>query len=127
MESTSGRVPSDERIQAVRKETLQKRFVLGAAFARTPGSTSVASESAGHLRVLKEVPEARRGSDTALSQFLRGDLHIDLPDFCDTSMFKTIVNQARRTPAKGEERISTVRCLQVEPYRAEELAAPSHR
>uniref|UniRef100_A0A158QZM2 Unconventional myosin-IXb (inferred by orthology to a human protein) n=1 Tax=Nippostrongylus brasiliensis TaxID=27835 RepID=A0A158QZM2_NIPBR len=71
------------------------------------------SESAGHLRVLKEVPEVRRGSDTALSQFLRGDLHIDLPDFCDTSMFKTIVNQARRTPAKGEERISTVRCLQM--------------
>ncbi|PIO61088.1 hypothetical protein TELCIR_17399 [Teladorsagia circumcincta] len=28
-------------------------------------------------------------------------------------MFKTIVNQARRTPAKGEERISTVRCLQI--------------
>ncbi|EPB69213.1 myosin head [Ancylostoma ceylanicum] len=71
------------------------------------------SESAGHLRVMKEIPEVRRGSDSALSQFLRGDLHIDMPDFVDTSVFKTIVNQARRTPAKGEERISTVRCLQM--------------
>ncbi|RCN30953.1 phorbol esters/diacylglycerol binding domain protein [Ancylostoma caninum] len=71
------------------------------------------SESAGHLRVMAEIPEVRRGSDSALSQFLRGDLHIDMPDFVDTSVFKTIVNQARRTPAKGEERISTVRCLQM--------------
>ncbi|KAK6730480.1 hypothetical protein RB195_007130 [Necator americanus] len=71
------------------------------------------SESAGHLRVIAEIPEIRRGSDSALSQFLRGDLHIDMPDFVDTSVFKTIVNQARRTPSKGEERISTVRCLQI--------------
>ncbi|KAJ1362932.1 hypothetical protein KIN20_022659 [Parelaphostrongylus tenuis] len=71
------------------------------------------SESAGHLRVLADSPEVRRGSDSALSQFLRGDLKIDLPSFCDTSMFKTIVNQARKTPAKGEERLNTVRCLQM--------------
>ncbi|KIH64250.1 myosin head [Ancylostoma duodenale] len=76
-------------------------------------SIGLRSESAGHLRVMAEIPEVRRGSDSALSQFLRGDLHIDMPDFVDTSVFKTIVNQARRTPAKGEERISTVRCLQV--------------
>ncbi|KHJ95256.1 myosin head [Oesophagostomum dentatum] len=66
------------------------------------------SESAGHLRVMKEIPEVRRGSDSALSQFLRGDLNIDMPDFVDTSVFKTVLNQARRTPAKGEERMSTI-------------------
>ncbi|VDM68427.1 unnamed protein product [Strongylus vulgaris] len=62
---------------------------------------------------MEEIPEIRRGSDSALSQFLRGDLQIDMPDFVDTSVFKTIFNQARRTPAKGEERMTTVRCLQI--------------
>uniref|UniRef100_A0A1I7XGK0 Myosin motor domain-containing protein n=1 Tax=Heterorhabditis bacteriophora TaxID=37862 RepID=A0A1I7XGK0_HETBA len=72
------------------------------------------SESAGHLRVTEEVLAVRRGSDSALSAFLRGDLHIDLPYFCDTSMFKTIVNQARRTPAsKCEDKLSTLKSLQI--------------
>ncbi|VDM63316.1 unnamed protein product [Angiostrongylus costaricensis] len=72
------------------------------------GRKLLRSESTDHLRVLTGLSEVRRGSDSALSQFLRGDLKIDLPPFCDTSMFKTIVNQARRTPAKGEERMNTI-------------------
>ncbi|KAE9418712.1 hypothetical protein Angca_008849 [Angiostrongylus cantonensis] len=77
------------------------------------GRKLLRSESTDHLRVLAGLSEVRRGSDSALSQFLRGDLKIDLPPFCDTSMFKTIVNQAKRTPAKGEERMNTVRCLEL--------------
>uniref|UniRef100_A0A158P6T6 Myosin motor domain-containing protein n=1 Tax=Angiostrongylus cantonensis TaxID=6313 RepID=A0A158P6T6_ANGCA len=72
------------------------------------GRKLLRSESTDHLRVLAGLSEVRRGSDSALSQFLRGDLKIDLPPFCDTSMFKTIVNQAKRTPAKGEERMNTI-------------------
>ncbi|CAI4221277.1 unnamed protein product [Auanema sp. JU1783] len=72
------------------------------------------SESAGHLRVLETVIAPRRGSDSALSAFLRGDLHIDLPDFCDTSMFDTIFNQARRTPAgRVEDKMSNLKSLQI--------------
>ncbi|KAI6221305.1 hypothetical protein M3Y99_01559100 [Aphelenchoides fujianensis] len=59
---------------------------------------------------------SRRGSDTHLAQFLRGDLGLDIvPDFCDTSIFKTIVNRARRglSGKPREERQSSVRALQV--------------
>uniref|UniRef100_A0A915CY18 Uncharacterized protein n=1 Tax=Ditylenchus dipsaci TaxID=166011 RepID=A0A915CY18_9BILA len=37
--------------------------------------------------------------DSHLSRFLRGEISEgSIPDFCDTSMFKTIVRRARRTP-----------------------------
>lgn len=73
------------------------------------------SESAGHLRVSDAVVvSTRRGSDSALSAFLRGDLTLELPDFCDTSMFNTIRSQARRTPAaKSDEKLSMLKSLQI--------------
>lgn len=75
---------------------------------------TVLLESAGHLRVTESLPAPRRGSDSALSAFLRGELQLDLPDFCDTSMFNTIKSQARRTPAgKTEDKLTTLKSLQV--------------
>ncbi|CAI2315989.1 unnamed protein product [Caenorhabditis sp. 36 PRJEB53466] len=73
------------------------------------------SESAGHLRVMDCLPTSpRRGSDSALSAFLRGELRCEVPDFCDTSMFKTIRNQARRTPAgKSDDKMSLLKSLQI--------------
>ncbi|PAV56154.1 hypothetical protein WR25_13386 isoform B [Diploscapter pachys] len=71
------------------------------------------SESDFLLRVAPEEPK-RRGSDSALSAFLRGELQLELPDFVDTSMFSTIVKNARRTPgAKSEDKLSTLKCLQI--------------
>uniref|UniRef100_A0A8R1DFX9 Uncharacterized protein n=1 Tax=Caenorhabditis japonica TaxID=281687 RepID=A0A8R1DFX9_CAEJA len=73
------------------------------------------SESAGHLRVQDSiVTSPRRGSDSALSAFLRGELRCEVPDFCDTSMFNTIRNQARRTPAaKSDDKMSLLKSLQI--------------
>ncbi|CCD71914.1 Unconventional myosin-IXa-like [Caenorhabditis elegans] len=73
------------------------------------------SESAGHLRVMDSiVTSPRRGSDSALSAFLRGELRCEVPDFCDTSMFNTIRNQARRTPAgKSDDKMSLLKSLQI--------------
>ncbi|CAD6184254.1 unnamed protein product [Caenorhabditis auriculariae] len=73
------------------------------------------SESAGHLQVGgPPLLAPRRGSDSALSAFLRGELHVELPEFCDTSMFATIRTQARRTPAnKSDEKLSTLKSLQI--------------
>jgi myosin-9 len=58
---------------------------------------------------------SRRGSDTHLNAFLRGEINEEIvPDFCDTSVFKTIVSRARRGPTKQrEERQSTVKALQA--------------
>ncbi|KAI6222187.1 hypothetical protein M3Y95_00958000 [Aphelenchoides besseyi] len=76
------------------------------------------AESLDRLLVPNEPLHAgsRRGSDTHLAQFLRGDLGLDVvPDFCDTSIFKTIVNRARRglTGKPREDRQSTARTLQT--------------
>lgn len=60
------------------------------------------------------VTSPRRGSDSALSAFLRGELRCEVPDFCDTSMFNTIRNQARRTPAgKSDDKMSLLKSLQI--------------
>jgi myosin heavy subunit len=53
-------------------------------------------------------PLCRRGSDTHLKRLLRGELSTEIiPDFCDTTVFKTIVNRARRAPAKAKEERQT--------------------
>ncbi|KAK0423351.1 hypothetical protein QR680_008098 [Steinernema hermaphroditum] len=45
---------------------------------------------------------SRRSSDSHLSAFLRGDFpESAFPDFCDTSVFKTIRSHARKSPQKG--------------------------
>nr|ACI49219.1 hypothetical protein Csp3_JD05.004 [Caenorhabditis angaria] len=73
------------------------------------------SESAGHLQVTGSIANStRRGSDSALSAFLRGELRCEVPEFCDTSMFNTIRNQARRTPAaKSDDKMSLLKSLQI--------------
>lgn len=50
-----------------------------------------------------------------LSAFLRGELNENIvPDFCDTSVFQTIVNRALKAPTKEQtERQSYLRSLQV--------------
>ncbi|KAI3421294.1 hypothetical protein GPALN_014914 [Globodera pallida] len=56
----------------------------------------------------------RRSSDSHLNAFLRGELSPSIvPDFCDISVFKTIVERARKTPKKPHnERLSNLRSLQ---------------
>ncbi|CAD5206531.1 unnamed protein product [Bursaphelenchus okinawaensis] len=74
------------------------------------------AESVDRLLVPHEPSKpVRRGSDSHLNAFLRGDLSIDIvPDFCDTSVFKTIVNRAKKAPSKPrEERQSAVKSLQA--------------
>ena len=60
-------------------------------------------------------PMLRRSSDSHLSAFLRGELTASIvPDFCDTYVFKTIKERARKTPTKPHiERFSYLRSLQV--------------
>jgi len=57
----------------------------------------------------------RRGSDSHLSAFLRGELNESIvPEFCDTSVFKTIVNRAKKQPMKPKaERQSVLKSLQA--------------
>ncbi|CAJ0574023.1 unnamed protein product, partial [Mesorhabditis spiculigera] len=73
------------------------------------------SESAGHLGVQDEgVARGRRSSDSQLSAFLRGELRLSIPDFCDTSVFGTITSQARRSMLRPQkERLSTLKSLQI--------------
>ncbi|KAL3088833.1 hypothetical protein niasHS_009125 [Heterodera schachtii] len=56
----------------------------------------------------------RRSSDSRLNAFLRGELPPSIvPDFCDTSVFKTIVERARKAPKKPHnDRFSNLRTLQ---------------
>lgn len=64
-------------------------------------------ESLGHLNVPNEPQPSgsRRGSESQLSAFLRGELNPNVvPDFCDTSVFETIVEQARKQQPKPRER-----------------------
>uniref|UniRef100_A0A0N4ZU59 Myosin motor domain-containing protein n=1 Tax=Parastrongyloides trichosuri TaxID=131310 RepID=A0A0N4ZU59_PARTI len=76
------------------------------------------AESVDHL-VLPESNKrkeySRRSSDSTLNQFLRGDLPSDIvPDFCDTSVFKTIVSKARKQCAKPKvDRLSYLKSLQA--------------
>ncbi|CAB3408102.1 unnamed protein product [Caenorhabditis bovis] len=73
-------------------------------------------KSAGHLHVANSITTStRRGSDSALSAFLRGELRCEVPDFCDTSMFQTIRTQARRTPAasRSDDKMSMLKSLQI--------------
>lgn len=76
-------------------------------------------ESVDRLKVPKEPVNmcgGRRGSDSHLSAFLRGELNVKdlIPEFCDTSVFKTIVDRAKRHPSKkADDRQSALRSLQV--------------
>ncbi|CAD5209411.1 unnamed protein product [Bursaphelenchus xylophilus] len=74
------------------------------------------AESLDRLVVPNEpMKPVRRGSDSHLNAFLRGDLSIDIvPDFCDTSVFQTIVNRAKKLPIKPrDERHSSIKSLQA--------------
>uniref|UniRef100_A0AC35TWY3 Myosin motor domain-containing protein n=1 Tax=Rhabditophanes sp. KR3021 TaxID=114890 RepID=A0AC35TWY3_9BILA len=75
------------------------------------------SESVDRLLPINAQDKAiiRRCSDSTLNQFLRGDLSMDIvPDFCDTSVFKTIVNKARKQSCKPRvERQLNLRSLQA--------------
>jgi myosin-9 len=61
----------------------------------------------GHLK-LPDDPQpssGRRSSDSQLSAFLRGELNPNVvPDFCDTSVFETIVEHSRKVQPKPKER-----------------------
>jgi myosin-9 len=57
---------------------------------------------------------SRRASDSHLNAFLRGEFRDKIPEFCDTSMFATIVSRARKTPIRQQsERQSYLRSLQA--------------
>uniref|UniRef100_A0A0K0EKS2 Myosin motor domain-containing protein n=1 Tax=Strongyloides stercoralis TaxID=6248 RepID=A0A0K0EKS2_STRER len=76
------------------------------------------AESVDHLIISNDEQKKdhlRRSSDSTLNQFLRGDLPSEIvPDFCDTSVFKTIVNKARKQCAKPKvERLSNLKSLQA--------------
>uniref|UniRef100_A0A914EE04 Uncharacterized protein n=2 Tax=Acrobeloides nanus TaxID=290746 RepID=A0A914EE04_9BILA len=77
------------------------------------------SESVDRLKVPKEPVNmcgGRRGSDSHLSAFLRGELNVQdlIPEFCDTSVFKTIVDRAKRHPSKkADDRQSALKSLQA--------------
>ncbi|CAJ0954851.1 unnamed protein product, partial [Mesorhabditis belari] len=92
------------------------RSVFRALYAfKQAGRKIQRSESAGHLGVRDEDPSrGRRSSDSQLSAFLRGELRLSIPDFCDTSVFGTITSQARRSMHRPQkERLSTLKSLQI--------------
>lgn len=58
---------------------------------------------------------SRRGSDTHLNAFLRGEIsEATVPEFCDTSCFKTIINRANKNQKKPkEQKVKTVEIIKA--------------
>uniref|UniRef100_A0A914XBB0 Unconventional myosin-IXb n=2 Tax=Plectus sambesii TaxID=2011161 RepID=A0A914XBB0_9BILA len=97
---------SNDPVAVYRWAVLRSTFRALYAF-RQAGRKLKRSESMGHLHVPNEPQPSgsRRGSESQLSVFLRGELNPNIvPDFCDTSVFETIVEQARKTQPKPKER-----------------------
>lgn len=67
-----------------------------------------ATKRSGSVDRLRQRDEGNQGaqilrgsSDSHLNAFLRGELGEEIvPKFCDTSMFKTIFERARKTPTR---------------------------
>uniref|UniRef100_A0A158R5X7 Myosin motor domain-containing protein n=1 Tax=Syphacia muris TaxID=451379 RepID=A0A158R5X7_9BILA len=104
-------------VAVFRWNTVRAAFQAMNAF-RQAGKRIKRSGSVDHLRIpddLNKQAFSRRGSDSHLSAFLRGDINLDVvPDFCDTSFFQTIVSHAKKQPVKpDDQRQSALRSLQA--------------
>ncbi|KAF8367210.1 hum-7 [Pristionchus pacificus] len=108
---------SNDPVALFRWNTLRATFRAVSAFKQAAENAAVkTAESSGHLSAEDSGSgsNTRRGSDSYLQGFLRGEVNCEIPDFCDTSMFDTIVNQAKKmsqAAAKNEEKMSTIATL----------------
>ncbi|GMT28295.1 hypothetical protein PFISCL1PPCAC_19592 [Pristionchus fissidentatus] len=107
---------SNDPVALFRWNLIRTTFRAISAFKQAgENAVSSLSESTGHLSAEDSGSgsDKRRSSDSHLSAFLRGEINCDIPEFCDTSMFTTIVNQAKKShaQAKNEEKTSTIATL----------------
>uniref|UniRef100_A0A914PHG0 Myosin motor domain-containing protein n=1 Tax=Panagrolaimus davidi TaxID=227884 RepID=A0A914PHG0_9BILA len=108
----------DDPIAIYRWNLVRNTFKAVNAFKKSIQSRRIRrAESVDRLMVPNEPLNAshKRGSDSHLSAFLRGEIsEAIVPDFCDTSVFKTIVTRAKKPQTKQKpERQPTLRSLQA--------------
>jgi myosin-9 len=107
----------DDPVAMERWSILRATFRAMFAF-RQAGRRTKRCGSVDRLRI-QERPQAtgllRGASDSHLNAFLRGELGEEIvPDFCDTSMFKTIFERAKKTPTRTHsDKLMQLRSLQA--------------
>ncbi|VDK33564.1 unnamed protein product [Gongylonema pulchrum] len=105
----------DDPVAVFRWNMIRATFQAVNAF-RQAGKLMAKADSMEHLNLPQSANATlkRVGSDVHLSAFLRGEITPELvPDFCDTSFFKTIATHARKPPGmQAEDRHSALKTLQ---------------